>query len=293
MQLIQRKNGLLNFCGLSEDANMNKEAVTASNNMGVSTKSEPTKPQPLNLNGEVKPKRGRGRPRGGRGGPPRVPSGRGRGRPPKAPTPILLPAAPAHDVEDEFFIEDEDLLEVEREPDTKSLDSLDNANAFIEDEVGIDSVEAKMRAFRVIGESASSGSSTPTGLSPMGSRTSSPRGVARGRGGQRGRGRPKKHLNGLLKQNGTAKVRSRKSVDDVIEAGEVNEHGALLKQLAQQIQGSNGDLSSLEGSPLVSPKVLIQDCEKDVNNLVATKAEIKKRLDSFEHIRENIFLCAR
>ena len=188
MQLIQRKNGLLNFCGLSEDANMNKEAVTASNNMGVSTKSEPTKPQPLNLNGEVKPKRGRGRPRGGRGGPPRVPSGRGRGRPPKAPTPILLPAAPAHDVEDEFFIEDEDLLEVEREPDTKSLDSLDNANAFIEDEVGIDSVEAKMRAFRVIGESASSGSSTPTGLSPMGSRTSSPRGVARGRGGGRGYG---------------------------------------------------------------------------------------------------------
>ena len=190
-------------------------------------------------------------------------------------------------------MEDEDLLEVEQEPDTKSLDSLDPANAFIEDEVGIDSVEAKMRAFRVIGESASSGSSTPTGLSPMGSRTSSPRGVARGRGGQRGRGRPKKHLNGLLKQNGTTKVRSRKSVDDVMEASEANEHGALLKQLAQQIQGSNGDLSSLEGSPLVSPKVLIQDCEKDVNNLVATKAEIKKRLDSFEHIRENIFLCAR
>ena len=93
MQLIQRKNGLLSFCGLSEDVNMNKEAATASNNMGVSTKSAPMKPQPLNLNGEVKPKRGRGRPRGGRGGG-RGAGGRGRGRPPKAPTPVLLPAAP-------------------------------------------------------------------------------------------------------------------------------------------------------------------------------------------------------
>ena len=290
MQLIQPLNGLLSFCGLSEDAKMNKEAVSASKNMGVSTKSAPMKPQPLDLNGEAKPKRGRGRPRGGRGG-----RGRGRGRPAKPPTPIV-PAAPAHDVEDEFFMEDEsDLLEVETDPDTKSLDSLDpGASAFIEDEVGIDSVEAKMRAFRVIGESASSGSSTPTGSSP-GSRTSSPLvTTTRGRGGHRGRGRPKKHLNGLLKQNGISNNKMKSCIkSEVTEAAEANEHGALLKQLAQQIQGTNGDLSGLEGSPLVSPKVLIQDCEKDVNNLAATKAEIQKRLDSFEHIRENIFLCAR
>ena len=248
------------------------------------------KPQPLSLNGEAKPKRGRGRGRGSRGG--RGGRGGGRGRPKVVQPPVPVYQNEVFDVEDEFFSEVDPDFE-QRDPDTKSLDSLDQANSYVEDEVDPveDTIEDKKRALvKVIGESASSGSSTPTGSSPMGSRTSSPRGVVRGRGG-RGRGRPpKKNLNGLLKLNGNVskvtKLRG-KSLD------EENEHGALVKQLAQEIKVSNGDLTGLEGSPMMSPKVLLSNMTNDLNSLEDTKAEIQKRLDSFEHIRENVFLCAR
>ena len=66
-----------------------------------------------------------------------------------------------------------------------------------------------------------------------------------------------------------------------------------MKKLAQQIKDSKGDYSSLENSPLLSPKVLMSNFVDDLNNTVETKDEIKKRLDSFEQIKENIFLCAR
>ena len=66
-----------------------------------------------------------------------------------------------------------------------------------------------------------------------------------------------------------------------------------MKQLAQQIKDSNGDYSSIEGSPLMSPKVLMSNLEDELNNMEKTKTEIKKRLASFEHIKESIFLCAR
>lgn len=39
-----------------------------------------------------------------------------------------------------------------------------------------------------------------------------------------------------------------------IEVEEDPERALVMKQLAQQIKDSNGDLSSLEGSPLLSPK---------------------------------------
>ena len=52
--------------------------------------------------------------------------------------------------------------------------------------------------------------------------------------------------------------------------------GALfMKQLAQQIKDSNGDYSNLEGSPLLSPKVLMSNCVSDLNNMAETQAEIK------------------
>ena len=70
---------------------------------------------------------------------------------------------------------------------------------------------------------------------------------------------------------------------------------ALVKHLAQQINSPNcnGNFSNLEGSPMMSPKVLMNTLVDDLNSLEETKAEIKKRLDSFEHIRENHFMCAR
>ncbi len=37
----------------------------------------------------------------------------------------------------------------------------------------------------------------------------------------------------------------------------------------------------------------MSNCVDDLNNMTETKAEIKKRLDSFEHVKQNIFLCAR
>ena len=48
-----------------------------------------------------------------------------------------------------------------------------------------------------------------------------------------------------------------------------------MKQLAQQIKDSNGDYSNLEGSPLLSPKVLMGNCIDDLNNMAETQAEIK------------------
>jgi hypothetical protein len=48
-----------------------------------------------------------------------------------------------------------------------------------------------------------------------------------------------------------------------------------MKQLAQQIKDSNGDYSNLEGSPLLSPKVLMSNCVSDLNNMAETQAEIK------------------
>ena len=44
---------------------------------------------------------------------------------------------------------------------------------------------------------------------------------------------------------------------------------------------------------ILSLKVLMSNCVDDLNNMAETKAEIKKRLDSFEHIKESQFLCAR
>ena len=49
----------------------------------------------------------------------------------------------------------------------------------------------------------------------------------------------------------------------------------FMKQLAQQIKDSNGDYSNLEGSPLLSPKVLMSNCVSDLNNMAETQAEIK------------------
>lgn len=37
----------------------------------------------------------------------------------------------------------------------------------------------------------------------------------------------------------------------------------------------------------------MSNCVDDLNNMPETKSEIKKRLASFEHIAENVFLCAR
>ena len=48
-----------------------------------------------------------------------------------------------------------------------------------------------------------------------------------------------------------------------------------MKQLAQQIKDSNGDYSYLEGSPLLSPKVLIGNCIDDLNDMAETQEEIK------------------
>ena len=70
---------------------------------------------------------------------------------------------------------------------------------------------------------------------------------------------------------------------------------SALKHLAQQINNKscNGNISNLEGSPMMSPKVLMNTLVDDLNSLEETKAEIQRRLDSFEHIRENHFMCAR
>ena len=70
---------------------------------------------------------------------------------------------------------------------------------------------------------------------------------------------------------------------------------SALKHLAQQINSKscNGNISNLEGSPMMSPKVLMNTLVDDLNSLEETKAEIQRRLDSFEHIRENHFMCAR
>ena len=48
-----------------------------------------------------------------------------------------------------------------------------------------------------------------------------------------------------------------------------------MKQLAKQIKDSNGDYSYLEGSPLLSPKVIMGNCIDDLNNMAETQAEIK------------------
>ena len=79
------------------------------------------------------------------------------------------------------------------------------------------------------------------------------------------------------------------------EATEEAVSSALVKHLAQQINNKscNGHLSNLEGSPMMSPKVLMNTLVDDLNSLEETKAEIQRRLDSFEHIRENHFMCAR
>ena len=48
-----------------------------------------------------------------------------------------------------------------------------------------------------------------------------------------------------------------------------------MKQLVQQIKDSNGDYSYLEGSPLLSPKVIVGNCIDNLNNMPETRAEIK------------------
>ena len=112
-------------------------------------------------------------------------------------------------------------------------------------------------------KSVSSGSSTPvtTPSSPNGSQTNSPR------GGGRGRGRPR----GSRGRSGTTRGSPKQQNESKPNTGE-NE---FMKQLSQQIKDSNGDYSYLEGSPLLSPKVIMGNCIDDLNNMPETQAEIK------------------
>ena len=102
-----------------------------------------------------------------------------------------------------------------------------------------------------------------------GSSTNSPRGGRRGspRGGGRGQGRPR----GSRGRRGTP----RGSLKQQNESKENTGENEFMKQLAQQIKDSNGDYSYLEGSPLLSPKVLIGNCIDDLNDMAETQAEIK------------------
>ena len=94
-----------------------------------------------------------------------------------------------------------------------------------------------------------------------GSSTNSPR------GGGRGQGRPR----GSRGRRGTPRGSPKQQNESKENTGE-NE---FMKQLAQQIKDSNGDYSYLEGSPLLSPKVLMGNCIDDLNNMAETQAEIK------------------
>ena len=94
-----------------------------------------------------------------------------------------------------------------------------------------------------------------------GSSTNSPR------GGGRGRGRPR----GSQGRSGTPRGSPKQQNESKENTGE-NE---FMKQLAQQIKDSNGDYSYLEGSPLLSPKVLMGNCIDDLNNMAETQVEIK------------------
>ena len=113
-------------------------------------------------------------------------------------------------------------------------------------------------------------------------------------------------MNGLSKhvlklKNGLnlSKNNRRKSLENNFE-DEVCKR-ALVKTLAQNINEHNGDFSSLEGSPmmspraavLMSPRALMNTLVDDLNSLEETKAEIQKRLNSFTHIKESHFMCAR
>ena len=109
-------------------------------------------------------------------------------------------------------------------------------------------------------KSVSFGSSTPA-MTPNGSQTNSPRG-----GGWR-RGRPR----GSRGRIGTPRGSPKQQNESKPNTGE-NE---FMKQLAQQIKDSNGDYSYLEGSPLLSPKVIVGNCIDDLNNMAETQAEIK------------------
>ena len=62
----------------------------------------------------------------------------------------------------------------------------------------------------------------------------------------------------------------------------------LVKELTKQL-----NLNGLEGTAMMSPKVMVKNCVVDLNSLEETKVEIETRLAQFEHIRENHFLCAR
>ena len=109
-------------------------------------------------------------------------------------------------------------------------------------------------------KSVSFGSSTPA-TTPNGSQMNSLRGSRRGRGRPRGsRGRI-----------GTPRGSPKQQNESKPNTGE-NE---FMKQLAQQIKDSNGDYSYLEGSPLLSPKVIVGNCIDDLNNMAETQAEIK------------------
>ena len=109
-------------------------------------------------------------------------------------------------------------------------------------------------------KSVSFGSSTPA-MTPNGSQMNSLRGSRRGRGRPRGsRGRI-----------GTPRGSPKQQKKSKPNTGE-NE---FMKQLAQQIKDSNGDYSYLEGSPLLSPKVIVGNCIDNLNNMPETRAEIK------------------
>ena len=133
----------------------------------------------------------------------------------------LIDEKPAEDslslLDDEFISE---IIEEEADPlieefdDSLSIDKqsidLQVSDSLLEDDAIADleaksdpanvSPSKKNRTIRVLGESASSGSSTPSATpSPGGSRTNSPRGVKRGRGRGRGANGLSKHVlrNGL------------------------------------------------------------------------------------------------
>ena len=106
---------------------------------------------------------------------------------------------------DPLIEEFDDSLSIDKQSiDLQVSDSLleDDAIADLEakSDPGTVSPSKKNRTIRVLGESASSGSSTPSATpSPGGSRTNSPRGVKRGRGRGRGANGLSKHVlkNGL------------------------------------------------------------------------------------------------
>lgn len=186
-------------------------------------------------------------------------------------------------VEDEFLIEED-------------LESLNRSNEHLEipdnvvDDNAVDESAKNMtlRAIRVLGESATSstnsGSSTPLSNDNDNSRTNSPRSRGRGRGSRGSR----TVRNGLKRSTALGRRTSNRKAEN-----NEDDCALVVKQLAQQISSNGGDLSSLEGSPRFSPKVLMSNYVDDLNTMPETKAEIKKRLASFEHIQHNVFLCAR